>query len=165
MIWDRHAERVMAHLRACGHQYADADELTAAAFLELWRRRSRVRFVDGSVLPWLIVTSRNVARNATRARRRYAKLLAQLPDPVEHRDPAEILADLDSSTRILRTTVAAAKPLDSDLLSLTAIEGFSVKDAANALGLSESAARTRLSRFRSQLRIQITSDARNEGAH
>jgi RNA polymerase sigma-70 factor (ECF subfamily) len=47
LIWDRHADRVVRHLLAGGQSHADAEELAATAFLELWRRRSAVRFVEG----------------------------------------------------------------------------------------------------------------------
>jgi len=163
LIWDRHADRVVRHLLSMGHQLADAEELAASAFLELWRRRSVVRFVEGSVLPWLLVTTRNVARNAARAHRRYGKLLAALPSPAFAPDPAEDLADRDASLRLLRETIRSAKPVDGDLLAMTALEGFSVGDAAVAVGLTEAAARSRLSRFRSQLRTQITSESPAQG--
>ncbi|WP_396133584.1 RNA polymerase sigma factor [Arthrobacter sp. 1088] len=45
----------------------DAEDATAAAFLELWRRREGVRLVDGSILPWLLVTTTNTARNLQRS--------------------------------------------------------------------------------------------------
>lgn len=163
VIWDRHGDRVLRHLLASGQQYADAEDLTAAAFLELWRRRSAVRFVDGSVLPWLIVTARNVARNADRARRRYARLLSSLPMPSSAADPAEHIADADASARLLRDTLRSASAVDGDLLAMTALEGFSVRDAASALGITEPAARSRLSRFRSRLRTQLAAEAPVEG--
>ena len=163
LIWDRHAERVMKHLLAAGHQHADAEDLAAAAFLELWRRCAAVRFVDGSVLPWLIVTTRNVARNAARSRRRYGLLLSKLPSPNNAPDPADHIADMAASEELLRNTISSAKAMDCDLLAMTALEGFSVRDAALALGSTEAAARSRLSRFRSQLRTHLSTEARAEG--
>ncbi len=162
-IWDRHAGRVLAHLLASGQQWADAEDVAAMSFLELWRRRSAVRFVGGSVLPWLIVTTRNVARNATRSRRRYQRLLAQLPEPSPAPDPADRVSDLAASEQLLRNTIRSADAMDGDLLALTALEGFSLRDAALALGISEPAARSRLSRFRSQLRTQLTAQPYVEG--
>lgn len=162
-IWDRHSDRVFRHLLSMGQKHADAEELAASAFLELWRRRSTVRFVDGSVLPWLIVTTRNVARNATRAHRRYGRLLAALPPPPVVPDPADGVTDRDATERLLRETVRSVAAIDGDLLAMTALEGFSVRDAAAVLGLTEAAARSRLSRFRSQLRTHLMSDAPAKG--
>jgi RNA polymerase sigma-70 factor (ECF subfamily) len=58
---------VFRRLIALGHQPSDAEDLTAVTFLELWRRRTKVRFVEGSALPWLLVTALNVSRNAQRS--------------------------------------------------------------------------------------------------
>lgn len=150
VIWDRHRARVFRHLRA-GAPSADAEDLTAMTFLELWRRRRAVRFVDGSLLPWLIVTARNVARNASRSARRYERFLASLPAPVPVDGP-EKRVDLDERTAAVRAALTHAKPADADLLAMTALEGFTVAEAAAVLGLSESAAKMRLSRLRTRLR-------------
>ena len=50
-------------------------------FLEAWRKRKDVRLHDGSILPWLLAVSNNVARNANRSIRRRRRLLTKLPQP------------------------------------------------------------------------------------
>lgn len=50
-IWDRHRDRVHRYLLKLGTDRVDAEDLTATAFLQLWRRRRQIRFVDGSLLP------------------------------------------------------------------------------------------------------------------
>lgn len=152
LIWDRHRARVRAHARTVGTLPDDVDDIAALAFLELWRKRSSVRFVDGSVLPWLLVTAHNVARNASRARRRHRDLLAKLPPPDVAADPAELVAARDTPrARFVREVLEAARPADRDLVVLTAVEGFTVAEAARAVGLTEPAARMRLSRLRARL--------------
>lgn len=155
-IWDRHRDRVFRHLITCGNTASSAEDLTAAVFLELWRRRGAVRFVDGSLLPWLIVTAQNISRNAARATRRYERFLAALPAPAVVPDPAGSVADRDDEHMIaLRAAIAAVRPADATLLSMTALEGFTTREAATALGLSESAAKMRLSRLRARLRTAV----------
>lgn len=163
-VWDRHRDRVFRHLIGAGSTPHDAEDLAAAAFLELWRRRDKVRFVDGSVLPWLLVTAHNVFRNADRARRRYHALLERLP-PAEHAaDPADIVAERDTwRARFVREVMAAARPADRDLAMLTAVEGFTVREAAQALGLTEGAAKMRLSRLRTRLDQAARAAALTEG--
>src|SRR6478752_6376389 len=164
MIWDRHRDRIFRHLIASGNSATSAEDLTAAAFLELWRRRNAVRFVDGSLLPWLIVTAQNVSRNAARARRRYDRFLAALPAPPTVADPADPIADRDQDHLVaLRAAIAAARPADATLLAMTALEGFTTREAASALGLSESAAKMRLSRLRARLRTAVTARPLPEG--
>lgn len=162
-IWDRHRDRVFRHLIACGNTASSAEDLTAATFLELWRRRGAVRFVDGSLLPWLIVTAQNVSRNAARATRRYERFLAALPAPPIVPDPADAIADREDENLIsLRAAIAAARPADATLLAMTALEGLTTREAATALGLSESAAKMRLSRLRARLRTAVTAQPLSE---
>ncbi|MCR2784007.1 MULTISPECIES: sigma-70 family RNA polymerase sigma factor [unclassified Microbacterium] len=164
MIWDRHRDRIFRHLVASGNSPSNAEDLTAAAFLELWRRRGSVRFVDGSLLPWLIVTAQNISRNAARAARRYQRFLTALPPPPVMPDPADPIADRDDVHLIaLRAAIAAARPADATLLAMTALEGFTTREAATALGLSESAAKMRLSRLRARLRSAVTAQPIREG--
>lgn len=164
LMWDRHRARVRAHARTVGVAPDDVDDVVALAFLELWRRRADVRFVDGSVLPWLLVTTHNVSRNSARAHRRHRALLAKLPPPGEARDPADLLAERDSTrTRFVREVLGAARAADRDLVVLTAIEGFTVAEAAQAVGLTEPAARMRLSRLRARLNAAARA-ASEEGA-
>ncbi|MDA8201618.1 MAG: sigma-70 family RNA polymerase sigma factor [Chloroflexi bacterium] len=78
-LFDLHRDRVFRHaLRLLG-SWPDAEDVAASTFLELFRCRDRVREIGGSVLPWLLVTTSNLSRNATRARRRHRDFLARLP--------------------------------------------------------------------------------------
>lgn len=152
LIWDRHRDGVFRKLLSMGNAPADAEDLTAVTFLELWRRRRSVRFVDDSLRPWLLVTAHNVARNSARATRRYQSLLARLPAPAPVADPAEVYASRqhDRWSR-LKEMLAAAPEADRVLVALTTVDGLTVREAATALGISESAAKMRLSRLRRRL--------------
>jgi RNA polymerase sigma factor (sigma-70 family) len=135
-----------------GSNPVDADDLAAVTFLELWRRRREVRFVDGSLLPWLIVTAQNVHRNAQRATRRYRAFLANLPSPEPAPDHADVFAEFDDPRVVrLRSLLANARRDDARLLAMTSLEGFTIREAATVLGVSESAAKMRLSRLRQRL--------------
>jgi RNA polymerase sigma-70 factor (ECF subfamily) len=150
-VWECHHARVERHLARLGAPSAEVEDLAAMTFLELWRRRDNVRFVDDSLLPWLLVTAGNVHRNNARARRRFRAFLDRLPAP----ESAPMASDTDiPSPEIvaLRQTLAAARPADRHLMALTAVEGYTVAEAAKALSISESAATMRLSRLRKQIR-------------
>ena len=54
VLFDRHHGRVRRHAARLVEDATDVDDVAAAAFLELWRRRRQVRIVDDSVLPWLL---------------------------------------------------------------------------------------------------------------
>lgn len=164
LVWRRHHERVFRHHLRAGTPPSEAEDLTAVTFLELWRRRSAVRFVDSSLLPWLIVTAHNTARNASRARRRYQRFLSSLPPPPVVSDHAEsVVGREDGRMGAIWAGLAGARPVDAHLLIMTVVEGFTVREAATVLGLSESAAKMRLSRLRRGVREAAPNNPLTEG--
>lgn len=129
VLFDRHRDRVFGHALRQLSNRADAEDLTAIAFLEVWRRRAQVRFVDDSLLPWLLVTTSNAAHNLHRTRRRHARLLAKLPPAPDVPDVSEQIAHrLDSHPvhSALTTAIATLAPVDRELIALTTLEGFSL---------------------------------------
>lgn len=74
----------------------DAEEVVSASFLELWRKREKVRLVDGSVLPWLFTVISYQAKKYTRAGLRYRRLLSKIPradDEPDHADEVARMVD------------------------------------------------------------------------
>lgn len=153
-IFDLHHARVHRHVVSLVRTAADAEDVTAGAFLELWRKRKHVRVLHGSVLPWLLVTATNTARNQQRSLRRYRSLLEALPRPIDSYDMHEDVSD------DLAQHLAELDPIDQGLLALIALEGHSIKDAAHLIGLTETGARTRLHRARKRLREGLMSTRR-----
>jgi RNA polymerase sigma factor (sigma-70 family) len=157
-LFDRHRDRVFRHLQRFGESHADAEDATAVVFFELWRRRDAVHVVDDSVLPWLIVTATNVGRNAARSRRRYRRILAEIPAQEEAPDASVDalrrmpVADTD---RVLARALDELPRTDAHLLALTALEGYPLAEAATILGLTAGAARVRLFRARKRLRAKL----------
>jgi RNA polymerase sigma-70 factor (ECF subfamily) len=153
-IFDRHHDRVYRHaLRMTGNAH-DAEDITAGAFLELWRRRKSVRVVDGSTLPWLLVTATNLARNLTRGLRRYRTLIATLPRPEVGRSAEDVAVERIEEARLasqVREALRTLSPSDAALITLSVLEHYSPAEAALALGISNGAARTRLHRARSRM--------------
>ncbi|MFD4991024.1 RNA polymerase sigma factor [Cellulosimicrobium cellulans] len=158
VLFDRHRDRVFRHAYRLVVDRPQAEDVLAAAFLELWRRRASVRLVDGSPLPWLLVTASNVARNVRRGTRRHRRLLDALPRagdvPAAEEsafvdDPAEVVDP------VLGAALRALPAADLRLLTLVALEGWSLSDAAELLGLTPSAAKSRLHRARVRLRAAV----------
>lgn len=158
-IFDRHKDRVFRHALRLVDQRADAEDVTASAFLELWRRRHDARVVSGTVLPWLLVTTTNLTRNVHRSTRRHRALLARLPRPGPAADPAQAYLDSRAFEGLEPEIASALRDLpvlDQQVLALTALEGFSMEEAGLALGLSTSAVKSRLHRVRRRLRSPQT---------
>jgi RNA polymerase sigma factor (sigma-70 family) len=162
-LFDLHRDRVFRHACRLAQSRQDAEDLVASSFLELWRCRDRVRVVDGSVLPWLLVTATNLSRNALRGTRRYRQLIERLSRADDHPDVPDLAAK-NHALGIDATLQAALRSLgttDAQLFALVALEGYSVGDAAGLLKLSVPAAQTRLHRTRVKLRTRL-GDLQNE---
>lgn len=164
VIFDRHKDRVFRHAFALLRDRHDAEDATGAAFLELWRRRSAVRVVDGSVLPWLLVTVGHVSSNIRRSTARYRRLLDRVPrsEEVPAADEAALarLAPLDDE---LRRALQQLGSTDRGLLALVLVEGYPVAAAAEVLDLTPGAAKTRLSRLKARLRAALAPAYAAEG--
>lgn len=153
-IFDLHHDRVYRHALRMTANVHDAEDVTAAAFLELWRRRRSVRVVDGSVLPWLLVTATNLALNLARGLRRHRALIANLPRAEVANSAADIAVERIEEERIgeqVRQALSVLSTSDAALLALTMFEHYSPAEAAVALDISDGAARTRLHRARTRM--------------
>lgn len=159
-LYDRHRDRVFRHAyRLCGNHH-DAEDIMAASFLELWRRRKHVRVVEGSILPWLLVTTTNMARNRARASLRYQRLLNSLPRTQEASDPAadpyrKYQNQLDQDLTAALSTLTAE---DLHLVSLVVFEEHTIAAAAAVLNLTPAAAKSRMHRARQRLRAALDED-------
>jgi RNA polymerase sigma-70 factor (ECF subfamily) len=164
-IFDRHRDRVFGHaLRALASPH-DAEDVTAMAFLELWRHRARVRVVNGSVIGWLLVTTNNVCRNHARSMRRYRLALSKLSPERPHDASDDWAADVDAARRApgVRDVFAQLPARDQDVLTLCVLEELSVAEAAAALRIPEGTVKSRLSRAKKRMAalvLQSTSDLR-----
>jgi RNA polymerase sigma factor (sigma-70 family) len=156
-IFDHHESRVFRHSVQLMDSFHDAEDVTAASFFELWRRREDVRLVADSTLPWLLVTATNISRNSRRALRRYRSLLDQMPRG-ENVGDAEVDRELESrlhASEELYRAMRSLNPNDASLLMLTAVEGLTVREAAGLLGITDGAGRVRLHRAKQRLRDQL----------
>lgn len=145
-LFERHRARLYRHGLRVVENSAEADDLVAVVFFEAWRNRDRVRIVDGSILPWLLVTGTNTAHNLRRSAARYRALLKRLPAADRPPDPADLVSDgvATAALRKLSTT-------DRQVIVLCVLEGFSEREAADALGIPAGTVKSRLSRARSRL--------------
>jgi len=163
-IFDRHYSRVTRHARRLTENAADAEDVAAVTFLEAWRRRQDVRLVDGSVLPWLLVTATNTAHNVRRARRRHHALLERLPAPSSVPDHADDLGDGVAVSAMRSLSLA-----DRQVLTLCVVLGVHDHEAASVLGVPHGTVKSRLSRARRRLselvRSNTTTHTREGTAH
>jgi RNA polymerase sigma factor (sigma-70 family) len=156
-LYDRHVRPVYWQAYSVLRDGAEAEEVTQDVFVTAWRKIRAIAPVDGSLLPWLLVTARYTALNAHRraSRRRTQALDDDLPDgsdsSVEREvDAAQVRAEIDKA-------VAALAPNDRRLYELCVEGDRTYEQAARELGVSHAVVRNRLHRLRTRLRADLRS--------
>lgn len=151
-LFDRHHHRIRRHSLRLTPTHSDADDIVAIVFLEAWRHRHSVRFVDGSLLPWLLVTANNTARNLARSSRRYHAALARLPATDSYTDPSPPgEGQAETALRLLPLS-------DQQVITLCVIEGLSESEASTVLSIPRGTVKSRLSRAKRRLALRVTTE-------
>lgn len=163
-LFDAYARSVYNHAFRLTADWATAEDVMAATYLQAWRSRERVTEEGGSLRPWLLGVATNEARNHTRSNRRYRRVAAALiaadltvPD---HAD--EVAGRLDDRRRIAAALDALARLRrpEREVLTLCLWEGLDYESAAEALGVPVGTVRSRLSRARARLRTLVDAPPR-----
>lgn len=149
-LFDRHRDRIIRHSRRLVTSAHDVDDVVAVTFLEAWRRRERVRLIEGSMLPWLLVTATYSAQNLSRGIRRYRSLLQRLPGEPAAPDHADRDDGGPATEALTRLSLD-----DRQVIVLCVLEGFSTAEAASALSIAPGTVKSRLSRAKQRLARQL----------
>ena len=154
LLFDRHRDRVFRYSLRLVQSHVDAEDVTAMVFLEAWRRQSRVRLVNGSIIAWLLATATNVARNRLRSAVRYQRMLNKIPRPEPAPDHSNSVLDGLAAEPAHRTVQEAFRRLnrrDQEILSLCVLEELSAPDVGELLSIAPGAVRARLMRAKRRL--------------
>jgi RNA polymerase sigma factor (sigma-70 family) len=154
VLFSDHARAVYNHAFRLTGNWSAAEEVVSITFLEAWRLRTTVRPEGGSLLPWLLGITLNVARNASRASRRHQAAMTRLPPARTVPDFADELAGRLDDAAQLKRVHGAMKNLrrtEQDVIALCVWSGLDYAEAAEALGIPVGTVRSRLSRARRKL--------------
>jgi RNA polymerase sigma-70 factor (ECF subfamily) len=157
VLFTDHARAVYNHAFRLTGNWSAAEEVVSLTFLEAWRLRGTIRQEGGSLLPWLLGITLNVARNASRASRRHQAAMTRLPPAHTVPDFADELAGRLDDARQLEQVHAAIKNLrrtEQDVIALCVWSGLDYAEAAEALGIPVGTVRSRLSRARRKLQTR-----------
>jgi RNA polymerase sigma-70 factor, ECF subfamily len=130
----------------------DVEDLTADVFAIAWRKRDAV--TSGEELPWLYRIAGFVVANHRRKRFSALAVMRRL-GPQDPAPSAESVAMADSE---LSTAWTQLSVKEREIISLTALDGLAVADAASTLGITPNAASIRLHRAKSHLAELLAKD-------
>ncbi|MEU6314813.1 RNA polymerase sigma factor [Streptomyces sp. NPDC047014] len=157
-LFDSYARTLYNHAFRMTGDWTVAEDVMSAAFLEAWRLRGTVEAEGGSLRPWLLGITTNLARNHSRSNRRYraaaaaaaaAASAAAVPDHAE-----EVAGRLDDRRQIAATLaqLGALRGPEREVILLCLHERLEYAEAARVLGIPVGTVRSRLSRARTKLR-------------
>lgn len=153
-IFERHVDEIgrYAHARLGADL---AEDVTAETFLAAFRRRDHYDLARGDSRPWLYgIAIRQIGKHR-RAEHRCRQALARLPAEHVSADFGERLAERVDAEQFWSRLVAVLSGLpqaDREVLLLVAWADLTYEEAAQALGITVSAVRSRLHRARVRTR-------------
>jgi RNA polymerase sigma factor (sigma-70 family) len=161
MLVERHASETF-RLAAAIVGVADAADVTQDTFVAAWQRLPSLRD-DSAFAAWLRRICVNRSRNWLRTRERRPRTALPLDDPT-----TPVMADLAGDFRAAAEARAVLEPaferLTPDQRAVLALHysmGFSIADAADALGIRVGTAKSRLSAGLSALRRELDDPGRD----
>ena len=151
-FYDQHAGRLLAYMARRVYDADIALDLTAETFAQAYVARRRFRGVtDGQAAGWLYSIARRQLSRFFRKAKVERKALERLglDSPVlddDQRTRIEELAELVDHRDALRRELERLSTAHRDALELRVVEELPYAEVARRLGISEQAARTRVSR-------------------
>ncbi len=156
-LFYRHAPSVRAYAASLLDSPRDVDDVLQDVFVIAWSKIEAKRMLGDSVLPWLLVTTRNVAQNTNRARGRRRAVPLEDAEP-KAEDNVEQSVVAAETSRVLESALSKLNKLDRRIVELCLVEGLTYKEAARATRTTTSTIRNRLSRSRQMLRGEIIAE-------
>ncbi|MFD8550660.1 RNA polymerase sigma factor [Streptomyces fradiae] len=166
-LYDEHARVLYRYALRVTGDWAEAEDVVSATFLEAWRGRGKLRPEGDGLRPWLLGIATNVMRRNARSRRRREVALARVPERGSVPDFADDLVTHLADAEHLRAAHAALARLrrrDREVFTLVVWAGLDYAAAAEALGVPVGTVRSRLSRARTRLRELTAREMRSTTA-
>lgn len=164
---ERHSANVFRYLRWLAKDSDDAEDLLQQTFVAAWRAAGEAR-VEGGARTWLLAIARRNAgkllarRDSTREREQSLEELGELAGFGDIDHTPERMARAAEERSLVEQALAALAPREREILVLRELEGLDGAAAAELLGLSLAAQKSRLHRARLRLAVELRQRLRAE---
>jgi len=126
----------------------DAKDIVQDVFEKLWLNRNKVEFAKAK--SWMFTTAHNAMINfATRKGR------VKLTDEMAEFDSGKSQTNLFESHQVVDRAVSILPPIQKSVILLRDLEGYSYKEIADILELSDSQVKVYLFRARKKIKKQL----------
>lgn len=156
-LYDQHVVRVYRHLYYMVGNTAEAEDLTAQAFLQAWEAVDRYEMRGAPFVSWLLRIAHNLGVSYLRAKKESAQLPETLVDHKSHRNPEEAVEQQLAGERV-RDAILRLRDEHRQVIMLRFVEDLEYKEVAQIVGKSVAAVRVIQHRALNALRKQMQAD-------
>ena len=153
-LYDRHVVRVYRHIYYMVGNAAEAEDLTAQAFLRAWEAIERYQVRGAPFVSWLLRIAHNLGVSYLRSKRDSSELHDGIVDTKERRDP-EWSYQQTAEEELVREAILTLREEQRQVIILRFIEDLDYKEVAEIIGKSVAAIRVIQHRALNSLRKQM----------
>lgn len=126
----------------------DAADIVQDVFEKLWIHRKNVEFAKAK--SWMFTTAHNAMINFSNRRGRVV-----LTDEMQSYDKGTVVPNSFESNQVVERAVSILPPIQKSVILLRDLEGYSYKEIADILNLSDSQVKVYLFRARKKIKKQL----------
>jgi RNA polymerase sigma-70 factor (ECF subfamily) len=152
LLFDRFASKMLTVCLRYAKDTADAEDVLQEGFVKIFSKLSDFK-MEGSLEGWIRRIMVNTSLDAIRRNKKYltdAKL-EDVEYKISHLDSASDQLQADDLMKLVHSLPEGYKVV----FNLFAIEGYSHKEIADLLGVSENTSKSQYSRARAHLRMKL----------
>ena len=160
-LYDRHVVRVYRHIYYMVGNPAEAEDLTAQAFLQAWQAIPRYQPRAAPFVSWLLRIAHNLGVSYLRSRKQNAELPETLIDHGRLQNP-EAALDQRLASEQVREAILKLRDEHRKVIILRFVEELEYREVAEILGKSVAAVRVIQHRALNALRKQMKAEGSTE---